>query len=87
MDDEFYVFDQEWTKKYLPIEYIIYRAIENSNWIITRKSLLKKAYHIEENEALFKKLEEEFREETVDPVIEKPKIEKKLLRRCNIIEI
>lgn len=85
MDDEFYVFDQEWTKKYLPIEYIIYRAIENSNWIITRKSLLKKAYHIEENEALFKKLEEEFREETVDPVMLNEIFNRKTKNREEII--
>ena len=60
IDNTFYVFDQEWTEKYMPVEYIIYRAIQNSNFTEQRKQLLNQKYNIKENEDLFVNIEKEF---------------------------
>ena len=69
INDIFYVFDQEWVERYMPIEYIIYRAIQNSNLGEEKKELLNKKYNITENEDLFIKLEEELREKLIDNVM------------------
>ena len=69
INDIFYVFDQEWVERYMPIEYIIYRAIQNSNLGEEKKKLLNKKYNITENEDLFIKLEEELREKLIDNVM------------------
>ena len=69
INDIFYVFDQEWVERYMPIKYIIYRAIQNSNLGEEKKELLNKKYNITENEDLFIKLEEELREKLIDNVM------------------
>lgn len=64
--NEFLFFDQEWVEKYLPVEYVIYRAIQNSNLTDAKKNSIQEKYHLEENIELFEKLEEEFREKVID---------------------
>ena len=64
--NEFLFFDQEWVEKYLPVEYIIYRAIQNSNLTEEKKNRIKEKYGLEENTELFEKLEEKFREKVID---------------------
>ena len=85
INDEFYVFDQEWTDKYMPIEYIIYRAIQNSNLTKERKEILNQKYDITENEDLFIKLEEEFREKLIDSVMLKEIFNRKTVNREEIV--
>lgn len=85
IDNEFYVFDQEWTEKYMPIEYVIYRAIQNSNLSPERKELLNKKYNITEKKDLFIELEEEFREKTIDNVMLQEVFNRKTLNREEIV--
>ena len=85
INDIFYVFDQEWVEKYMPIEYIIYRAIQNSNFGKEKKELLNKKYNIEENEELFIKLEEEFKETLTDNIMLKEIFNRKTINREEIV--
>lgn len=65
-DGKFVFFDQEWRETLFPVEYIIYRAINNSNLNNYRKNLIMNKYNIKVNENLFIKLEESFRTEIID---------------------
>lgn len=85
IDDIFHVFDQEWTEKYMPVEYIIYRAIQNSNLREKRKELLNQKYNIKENEDLFIKLEKEFKEKLVDDIMLKQIFNRKTVNREEIV--
>lgn len=85
IDDIFYVFDQEWVERYMPIEYIIYRAIQNSNLEEERKKLLNKKYNITENEELFIKLEQEFKEKLTDNIMLKEIFNRKTVNREEIV--
>ncbi len=69
VNNEFLFFDQEWVEKYLPVEYVIERAIQNSNLTEEKKNRIKEKYHLDENRELFEKLEEKFREKVIDPVM------------------
>lgn len=69
VNHDFLFFDQEWVEKYLPVEYVIYRAIQNSNLTDAKKNRIKEKYRLEENTELFEKLEEEFREKVIDKVM------------------
>lgn len=69
VNHDFLFFDQEWVEKYLPVEYVIYRAIQNSNLTDAKKNSIKEKYRLEENTELFEKLEEEFREKVIDKVM------------------
>ncbi len=85
INDIFYVFDQEWVERYMPIEYIIYRAIQNSNLEEERKKLLNKKYNITENEELFIKLEQEFKEKSTDNIMLKEIFNRKTVNREEIV--
>lgn len=85
INDMFYVFDQEWIERYMPIEYIIYRAIQNSNLGEEKKELLNKKYNITENEELFIKLEEEFKEKLTDNIMLKEIFNRKTVNREEIV--
>ena len=85
INDIFYVFDQEWVERYMPIEYIIYRAIQNSNLGEEKKKLLNKKYNITENENLFIKLEQEFKEKSTDNIMLKEIFNRKTVNREEIV--
>ena len=69
----------------MPIEYIIYRAIQNSNLEEERKKLLNKKYNITENEELFIKLEQEFKEKSTDNIMLKEIFNRKTVNREEIV--
>lgn len=74
IDGEFYFFDQEWMEKYLPVEFIIYRAIINSYdlvRIINVNELLEKLNILKYKE-MFEKIDQELRTKLID--IERLKI-------------
>lgn len=69
VDHEFLFFDQEWVEKYLPVEYVIYRAIQNSNLTDAKKKSIKEKYRLDEYRELLENLEEKFREKVIDKVM------------------
>lgn len=69
VDNEFLFFDQEWVEKYLPVEYVIYRAIQNSNLTDAKKKSIKEKYRLDEYRELLENLEEKFREKVIDKVM------------------
>lgn len=66
IDNKLQVFDQEWMKEYLPVEYIIYRGICNLNIQDNLKQELMEEYLLKDNIDLFEQLENEFREKVMD---------------------
>lgn len=85
IDNKLEVFDQEWMKEYLPVEYIIYRGICNLNIQDNLKHELMEEYLLENNIDLFEQLENEFREKVMDKNIlynifyKKPKTQAEIL--------
>lgn len=73
IDNRFIFFDQEWKEKYLPLEFLIYRAVINC-YDLARKinvdDLLTKL-EIYEYKNLFSKIDEELREKIIDKEIYK----------------
>lgn len=65
---EYLFFDQEWCENYYPVEYIIYRAILNTNGIIEKygKEIIFEDLGIMEFIDLFERLEEHFRNKVID---------------------
>ena len=63
------VFDQEWMFKNIPVEYVMYRAIQNLNLIEKYSNKLYEIYNLLEYEDLFKKLEEDFSVKIKDDTI------------------
>lgn len=68
IDNEYLFFDQEWCESNYPIEYIVYRAIKNTDGIIERfgEEKIYKDLGIFEYIDLFEKLEENFRNKVID---------------------
>ena len=66
MDDKIAAFDQEWMIKYIPIEYLIYRAIRNSRLIEKFSEEIYSEYNLSDYEDLFENIEQEFREKVID---------------------
>lgn len=74
-NNEYFVFDQEWFKENIPVEFILYRSICNMyeynpelNNSIEKTEVLNK-YGLSEHEDYFMKLEDEFRNEVTDSEI------------------
>ena len=59
-------FDQEWEEKYLPVEYVINRAIKNSILVEKFSEELFDIYKLKDYQDLFENLEEEFRNKVMD---------------------
>lgn len=71
VDDVFYFYDQEWTEENIPIEFIIYRAIEylgNTSSKINKEHLFKQL-RINDYISVFKQLEEKLQKEIKDETI------------------
>ena len=68
INNEYLFFDQEWCENYYPAEYIIYRAILNTNNIIQKfgKEKIFEDLKISEFIDLFEILEENFRKKVID---------------------
>ena len=71
-DGKFMFFDQEWYKDGIPIEYLLYRAINNMysynlelNQILNETEIFKR-YNIEKYIDLFKKIEEFIQKDIID---------------------
>ena len=62
-----FFFDQEWLLKFVPLEYILYRAIKNT-YSIDREELYKQ-YGLYKNIELFEKIEEYFRKMIIDETV------------------
>ncbi len=67
-EGNYWYFDQEWKKEYLPIEYITYRSIINSYELVKKIKIqeLFKILQIDEYIEWFQELEEEFRREVIN---------------------
>lgn len=68
IDGEFYFFDQEWMEKYLPVEFIVYRAIINSYDLVRKINVdeLLEKINIYQYKELFEKIDEELRKKLID---------------------
>lgn len=75
-----FFFDQEWMIKNIPIEFILYRAINNI-YLINRNELFEK-YDLNKNKELFEKIEECFN----DSIINKKLITNILMRPATSIK-
>ena len=71
-NNEYYVFDQEWFKSHIPVEFILYRSICNMyeynpelNEIVNKNEVLNK-FNLSKHEDYFKELENQFRNEVTD---------------------
>ena len=71
-DGKFMFFDQEWYKDGIPIEYLLYRAINNMysynlelNEILSKTQIFKR-YNLEKYLELFKKIEEFIQKDIID---------------------
>lgn len=71
INGQFNVFDQEWLEEYLPVEYIYYRAIINSNNCATKfgKDTIFRKIKINEYIDLFEDIEKELKEKIIDKKI------------------
>lgn len=74
-NNEYYVFDQEWFKSNIPVEFVLYRSICNMyeynpelNKIVDKNDVLNK-FNLSTHEDYFKELEEQFRNEVTDSEI------------------
>lgn len=68
LDNEYVFFDQEWKLECLPVEYITYRAIINS-YELVRKIDVNELFEIlciKDYIELFKKIDNDFRQEVID---------------------
>jgi len=77
MGENFVFFDQEWTMEQVPLEFILYRAINNMyvyhseiEQKIARNEFLKK-FHLFEYLGLFEKIESEFQKNIMDDSVMK----------------
>ena len=71
INQKFIFFDQEWEEDYLPVEFILYRAIINSYDLVRKinvEELLQKL-NIAQYKEIFEKLDEQIREKIVDKEI------------------
>lgn len=66
IDGKIAVFDQEWMIKYVPVEYLIYRAIRNSRLVEKFTEEIYLIYNLEDYKDLFEGIEESFRKEVID---------------------
>ena len=68
INQKFVFFDQEWEKDYLPVEFILYRAIINSYDLVKKINVeeLLKEINILQYKELFEKLDEKIRDEIID---------------------
>lgn len=68
INQKFVFFDQEWEKDYLPVEFILYRAIINSYDLVRKINVeeLLKEINILQYKELFEKLDEKIRDEIID---------------------
>lgn len=72
IENEFFIFDQEWSLEKIPLEFIFYRAIENLYFYhselenILEKTEMLSRYNLLENIEIFRKIEKEFQLEVVD---------------------
>ncbi len=68
INDEFVFFDQEWEKDYLPVEFVIYRAIINSYDLVRKINIdeLLEKLNILQYKELFENIDKELREEIID---------------------
>lgn len=68
IDNKFVFFDQEWTKEYLPVEFIIYRSIINSYDLVRKINVdeLLERLNILKYKEFFNEIEKKLREEILD---------------------
>ena len=73
IDNKFIFFDQEWQEKYLPIEFILYRAVLNSYDLVRKIDVddLLKRLNIFEYKELFRKIDDNIRRKIIDEEIYK----------------
>lgn len=83
IDGKYCFFDQEWCENYYPVEYIVYRAINNTEGIVKKygEEKLFKDLGIYEFLDLFKNLEEEFRKKVIDDSMLYDLFDKKVVTR------
>lgn len=55
-----FFFDQEWMLKFIPLEFILFRAINNTNLKKSKRENLFERYNLKENVKLFEKIEDDF---------------------------
>lgn len=63
------VFDQEWMEQYIPVEYIIYRAIKNTNLVEKFTERIYRELKLSEFIDIFENLEKNFSEKIVDKIL------------------
>lgn len=68
IDGKYYFFDQEWMKKYLPVEFIIYRSVINSYDLVKKidvDDLLEKI-GLKQYRKMFEEMDEDLRKDILD---------------------
>ncbi len=63
------VFDQEWMGNYIPVEYILYRGIKNTNLVEKFTIKIYKELNLSEFIDIFENLEKNFNEKVVDKTL------------------
>ncbi len=68
INNKYYFFDQEWMEKYLPVEFIIYRAIINSYDLVRKINIddLLEKMQIKQYRELFDEIDESLRKKILD---------------------
>lgn len=68
INEEFYFFDQEWMEKYLPVEFIMYRAVINSYDLVRKMNIdnLFEKLNIMKYKNIFEELDAKIREKVTD---------------------
>ena len=87
IDNKYEFFDQEWEKEFLPVEFIIYRAIVNSYDLVRRINvdILLEKLDILEFKEYFQKIDEEIRNEIIDKEIYNEMYKKNIKSIDNLI--
>ena len=68
IQDKYVFFDQEWSREYMPVEFVIYRAVINSYDLVRKINVddLLDKLGILKYKNFFEKIDEELREEIID---------------------
>lgn len=68
INDRYYFFDQEWMEKYLPVEFILFRAVINSYSLVRKINLnnILDKLQIAQYKELFEQIDLELREKVLD---------------------
>lgn len=84
-NDRLYVFDQEWMKYYVPVEYILYRAIKNTNLEEKFTEKIYDEFNLSEFIEIFENLENSFREEIIDKTLLYNVFNRKIMTQAEMV--